>query len=187
MLFHFMVELERLRRVVAQHRCTHLPARLPSPTATQPTSPGAVTSGHPVCCATAQQDSAVLFIAPRVPFNSLRYPAKVPSDHTAREQRKVSCRSGTRHRARGRGTIVSCTAGDGACAVTLWYSNTYACGRHRCRIESRNACLPLRSIRHRSTAGQPRARTHARTHARTRARACIMRAHIDDRGPDRGR
>jgi hypothetical protein len=23
-LFHFMVELERLRRVVAQHRCTHL-------------------------------------------------------------------------------------------------------------------------------------------------------------------
>ena len=72
-----------------------------------------------------------------------------------------------------RGTIVSCTAGDGACAVTLWYSNTYACGRRRCgSIAECLPCLPFRSIRHRSTSGrQPGARMHARTHARTHAHA----------------
>ena len=68
-----------------------------------------------------------------------------------------------------RGTIVSCTAGDGACAVTLWYSNTYACGRHRCgSMAECLPCLPFRSIR------------HARMHARTPAR---MRTHIDAHGP----
>ena len=141
------------------------------------------TSGYPVCWATAQQDTAVLCLAPRVPFNSLRYlSAKVPSDHTAREQPKASCRSGTRHRAEARackGHVRSCQA-EGH--HSLVHSGRWSLRghvvvlEHLCmrqaslRIDGGMLALPAIPIdpppQHFRAATR---RTHARTHARPHA------------------
>ena len=90
----------------------------------------------------------------------------MPKRHT------TSCRSAGVQGAREimpdyrRGTIVSCTAGDGACAVTLWYSNTYALRQASLRIDRGMLALPAIPIdppaQHFRAATR---RTHARTHA----------------------